>query len=478
MSDKRFSYHIETEIPSKYMKSLLHFIYRKYIFPQRKQFTNVSRKIVNGEAVLSFTTLDLTGKQDLKVEIRGGQPIMLEILPLYETMPEARVNGVKQDIVIAVEFFEEKVRESTLYFAWREGEEIVPEEFHGGEKKSINRLFLETQIFLFVLFLSLSIILFLFFVEWTPVMLLAIQLVFVFYSNKLIARSADWHITENSPFIHLLGYHLPLHKNEEIKNRLSKGKLMELKKEIYEQVISKKGEIDCHTAHQIFLKYGFECTPENFTTKKVNVYDLVKRTADKFGFPMPEVVVSNTIIPNAAASGPSPNRGVVLITTGLLEQLEDNEILSVLGHEFGHLKGHDPLLLYGLTGAELLFRFYVLFPLFPFIFFSYLFLVYFWGVMVIIYFIAKFFEARADLISAIVIEQPKVLAEALEKIGFKRLLYERVPAYRFQEWIGLDPHPPIYFRVNRLEKLKLPVDIRHPLIQSAKDVVNGFRASF
>jgi heat shock protein HtpX len=461
------------------MKSLLHFIYRKYIFPNRKRFTSVSREIADGEAVLSFTTLDLTGKQDLKVEIRGGQPIRLEILPLDETVPESRVNGVKQDVVIAVELFEERVRESTLYFAWREGEGIVPEQTHGGEKKSINRLFLETQILLFVTFIIIGVVLFLFVdVLVAPLLLLAIQFVFVFYSNKIIARVADWHITESSPFIHLLEYHLPLDKSDEIKKGFSKDKVIELKKQVYEQVISKKGEIDCDTAHQIFLKYGFECAPENFTTKKVNVYSMVKKTADKFGFPMPEVVVSNTTLPNAAASGPSPNRGVVLITTGLLEQLEEDEILSVLGHEFGHLKGRDPLLLFGLTGAEFLFRFYVLFPLFPFIFVSYLFLLYFWAVMVLIFFIAKFFEARADLVSAIVVQQPKALAEALEKIGFKRLLNERVPSYRFQEWINLDPHPPIYFRVSRLEKLEGPVNIRHPLIQSAKDVVNGFRATF
>jgi heat shock protein HtpX len=94
--------------------------------------------------------------------------------------------------------------------------------------------------------------------------------------------------------------------------------------------------------------------------------------------------------------------------------------------------------------------------------------------MTVIYFIAKFFEARADLISAIVVGQPKILAEALEKIGFKRLLYERAPAYRFQEWITLEPHPPIYFRVDRLEKLEVPVNIRHPLFKSAMDVTNGF----
>jgi heat shock protein HtpX len=213
------------------------------------------------------------------------------------------------------------------------------------------------------------------------------------------------------------------------------------------------------------------------SAKKVTVYTLVKKVADKFGFPMPKIVVSNTMVPNAAASGPSPSRGIVLVTTGILVQLEEEELVSVLGHEFGHLKGRDPLILYGLTVAEFLFRFYVLFPLFPVIFSSFLFIFYFWAVMTVIFFIAKFFEARADLVSAITMGQPEVLAGALEKIGFQRLLYERKPSFRLQEWVGLDAHPPIYFRVSRLQNLKEPVKTKHPLIQSIKDVMSEFLKS-
>ncbi|HSQ48190.1 MAG TPA: M56 family metallopeptidase, partial [Candidatus Deferrimicrobiaceae bacterium] len=180
--------------------------------------------------------------------------------------------------------------------------------------------------------------------------------------------------------------------------------------------------------------------------------------------------------PNAAASGPSPSRGLVLITTGLLVQLNEDEVSSVLGHEFGHLRGRDPLILYGLVSAAFLFRFYVLFPLLPMIFSSFLFFAYFWGVMVVIFFIAKFFEARADLVSAKMLRNPQVLAGSLEKIGYQRLLYERTPSFRVQEWLGLDPHPPIYFRVDRLEKLS-PDDVKHPLLQSIKDVIKGFIAT-
>jgi heat shock protein HtpX len=477
MVDKTFSYSIETDVPSDYLINLLDFIYQEYARSEKKRFANISRKMVGGDPSLTFTIMDSAGKPNLDIEIRGSKPIKLEIVPLDEKVPEERIKEIKQDVVVTVELFEEKVRESTLYFAWREGEEIVPEKLRAKEKSPINRLFLETQILLSIIFISLGMFLFLF-VGWlAPITLLAIQLIFVFYSNKFIARTGDWHITESNPIIHLLEYHLPLGDHDVFRKKFSGDKLLDMKKEIYDQTILKKGEIDCEISGKIFRKYGFECEPKNLVTKKVNVYQLVKRTADKFGFPMPEVVVSNTMIPNAAASGPSPSRGIVLITTGLLVQLDEDEILSVLGHEFGHLKGHDPLLLYGLTGAEFLFRFYVLFPLFPFIFYSLLFLLYFWLVMTIIYFIAKFFEARADLISSMVVGQPQILARALEKIGFRRLLYERIPQYRVQEWISLEPHPPVYFRVARLEKLEVPVKIKHPLVQSAKDVIGGFRAS-
>jgi len=188
---------------------------------------------------------------------------------------------------------------------------------------------------------------------------------------------------------------------------------------------------------------------------------------------MPKIVISNVMMPNAAATGPSPAHGTVMITTGLLVQLEEDEILSVVGHELAHLKGRDPVILFGLTTAEYLLRIFVFLPLF--LLFP---LVYLVLAMSTIYFIAKFFEARADLLSAIKLGQPQVLAEALRKIGFRRLQFERSPSYRVQSWIGLDPHPPIYFRINRLEKLKMPSKIKYPLIQSVKDVINGFRSAF
>ena len=476
------TYTITTEVPLSYMAKLFDFIHSQYLLPQKERFTDFARHTTSEADYLSYIVTNAQGKQLLKVEAKSDHQIEMKITPINPATTQTMMEEAKQDIVIALQMFEENARKATMYFAWREGAEIVPEAYTKPEK-SFNRLFLETQILFFIVFIVFGTTIFITLASiypesfWiAPLVLIGVQFIFVFYSNSFIARSADWHITQTNPIIHLLEYYLPIEEKNPVKQKFSREKLIAIKKEIYEEIIDKKGQLVSEAAQKIFEKHGVSNQLENLKVKRINVYELVKGIADRFQFPMPKIVVSNTMVPNAAASGPSPKRGLVLITTGLLMQLEEPEIISVLGHEFGHLRGRDPLILYGLTSAEFLFRFYVLFPLLPLLFSTFLFFVYFWAIMVVIFFIAKFFEARADLVSAMMIGQPTVLADSLEKIGFQRLLYERTPSFRVQEWLGLDPHPPVYFRVDRLEKLS-PEKVKHPLIQSIKDVTAGFIAS-
>ena len=457
-------------------------MYTQYLLPQKARFTDIIRETNSQGDKLTYFVTDSQGKQIVQVEIKRGTPFELKINPLEPSVTQTTLEEAKQDVLIAMQTFAQNVRSATVYFAWREGEEIVPEAYTKPEK-SFNRFFIETQILFFVVFIVFGMAIFITIAAVSPgafliapLILIAIQFAFVFYSNRFIARTADWHITQNNPIIHFLEYYLPVSAKGDFNKTYPRETLLKIKKEIYDEIISKKGEVDCQAAQQIFLKYGVPCELDNLKAKRVNVYDLVKSIADRFRFPMPKIVVSNTMVPNAAASGPSPSRGLVLITTGLLVRLNDEEVLSVLGHEFGHLRGRDPLILYGLVSAEFLFRFYVLLPLLPVIFTSFLFIAYFWAIMVVIFFIAKFFEARADLVSAMIVGTPEILANSLEKIGFQRLLYERTPSFRIQEWLGLDPHPPIYFRVDRLEKIS-PEKIKHPLLESIRDVIGGFFAT-
>ncbi len=473
MSTEITTYTIYPEIPDSYFDNLYEYIYRNFLLAQKDRFTDISKTKSEGEQELTYSILDLSGNKRVSVHAIGNKPITISITPLDATIGEEEISQAREDLDVVIDLFEQQVRKNSLFFAWREGESIVPETVSVKEK-SLQRMFLGTQILLMALFMGLGLFLFFLIGPLVPVVLLAIQFVFVFYSSKIIARSADWHITENNPTLHLLEY--PLSPEGDPTKKISRNDLVKLKKEIYEETISKTGELDRQKAHEIFSKFGIDLKLENLMTRKANVYELVKMIADKFGFPTPEIVVSNTLVPNAAASGPSPSRGVVLLTTGLFTQLEDDEITSVLGHEFGHLKGRDPLWLYALSAIQYLLWFYVIFGLFPTASFLVVF-IYFWALTTLTYFVAKFFEARADLTSAIMIGRPKILADALEKIGFQRLLYERAPSFRVQEWLSMDPHPPIYFRIARLRKLTQISEIRHPLIRSAREVTRGFLQS-
>ena len=155
-------------------------------------------------------------------------------------------------------------------------------------------------------------------------------------------------------------------------------------------------------------------------------------------------------------------------------------VFSILGHEFAHLKGRDSLSLFVLSISEYLFRVYVFFPFLLSLPLSYsaffsLYYLYLPLSLGAVYFIGKFFEARADLESAVKVGMPKILAEALRKIGFRRLQFEeRNPIYRVQAWFAWDPHPPLYYRIARLERMETPVTVRHTFIQSVKDVLGGF----
>ncbi|MGQ9479632.1 MAG: M48 family metalloprotease, partial [Thermoproteota archaeon] len=153
----------------------------------------------------------------------------------------------------------------------------------------------------------------------------------------------------------------------------------------------------------------------------------------------------------------------------LLARLDENEVISVLGQEFSHLKGRDPKVLFLISSLEYLLRFYVFWPLFYILGYLYLFLA-----LGAVYFVAKFFESKADLEAAIMIGDSRTLANALRKIGFRRLQLESSKLYAFQEWLSWDPHPPLYFRIRRLEGLGDPSKIRHPLIRSIKDNIMGF----
>lgn len=479
MSEITQTFQIDTEVAPSQVKVLLgiirQFYTHAYGLNKPWYFTNIEERTADHGHILSITLHEPNRGWYITMEAMAQKPIGLRITYNDQAIPSLILERLREDLIIAVQMAEEEIRKRTLYFAWVRGKEMALERVLTQRRRDINKLFSSNMLMIYVIFIGLSILLFGIFGPYAPIIMISLQFVFLLLSDRIIMRMGEWTITEENPRIYLLQYHIPTENYLEFMQRHG-NELLKIKREIYERTLAVGEEIDCPSAEAVFLKYGVQCDPDSMSTKVVDVYRLVKSAAERFGLKIPKITVSNTMLPNAAASGPSPSHGVVLITTGLLVQLDDDEALAVIGHEMSHLNGRDPLVLFGMTALEYLLRVYFLWRL-PIIgpiiiFFPYF---YFMLAMGVIYFIAKFFEARADLESAIKMGQPKVLAEALRKIGFRRLPFERMPSYKLQSWMVWDPHPPISFRIERLEKLETPSEEKHPLIRSAKDVIDGFR---
>ena len=314
---------------------------------------------------------------DIKVD--ASIPIGVTMRLSDPSISKSFLNQLYEDLFLIVQLFEEEIRKTTLYLAFMPGEKIVPESEKTG---LLARIFTDSMLPLYIGLMALTFLFFVIFNVYAPIIIVGLFFALSIFSGKLIARIGNWKITENQPEIHLLQYHFSPDKFREFREKYAK-KIHEIRKEIYEATIAVNKPIDCETAGKVFANYGIDCEAEDFSIKKVNLFQIVKKAANSFGLPMPKIVVANTIIPNAAAAGPSPRFGTIMVTTGIMTQLEEDELLSVVGHELSHLKAHDPLVMSSLSSAEFLLRFYVFLPYISFSFLS--FWIYFLAAICLLY---------------------------------------------------------------------------------------------
>jgi heat shock protein HtpX len=69
--------------------------------------------------------------------------------------------------------------------------------------------------------------------------------------------------------------------------------------------------------------------------------ETVKRQAQQAGIDMPEVGIFNAPEPNAFATGMRRNNALVAVSTGLLKNMNQDEVEAVLGHEVSHVANGD-----------------------------------------------------------------------------------------------------------------------------------------
>lgn len=200
------------------------------------------------------------------------------------------------------------------------------------------------------------------------------------------------------------------------------------------------------------------------------------------GTPMPRLYVVEDAAPNAFATGRTPERAAITVTTGLFELMTDRELEGVLGHELGHIRNYDirvTLVVFGLVVAvglvaDILLRmaffgggrrggnsqsqlFFLLFGLVAAIVAPLL-------AAVVQAAISRQREYLADATSALTTRDPDGLASALAKLGEYGRPLAKANTSMAHLWIS-DPlrpgaverlfatHPPIPDRIARLQEM-------------------------
>ncbi|KXZ60400.1 MAG: protease [Microbacterium sp. 69-7] len=211
-------------------------------------------------------------------------------------------------------------------------------------------------------------------------------------------------------------------------------------------------------------------------------YRIVENLCLTTGTPMPRLYVVEDAAPNAFATGRTPERAAITVTTGLFEIMTDRELEGVLGHELGHIRNYDirvTLVVFGLVVAvglvaDILLRmafvgggrrggnsqsqlFFLIFGLVAAIVAPLL-------AAVVQAAISRQREYLADATSALTTRDPDGLASALAKLGEYGRPLSKANTSMAHLWIS-DPlrpgamerlfatHPPIPDRIARLQEM-------------------------
>ncbi len=75
------------------------------------------------------------------------------------------------------------------------------------------------------------------------------------------------------------------------------------------------------------------------------LHGVIDRLCAMADMPKPRVAIAYTDMPNAFATGRSPSRSAVCVTTGILDRLSAEEMEGVLAHELSHVAHRDVLVM-------------------------------------------------------------------------------------------------------------------------------------
>ncbi len=479
---------VQTGLPTSAISGLGEFIETHYLTPNMRYMEGGGFSS-SKDADHRYYSWTIDPNKATRLSLPAGSPAVTVNLTISSEGVSAEFTGFDSSNAAAVQVcdheaddlrvltasFLDHAKRVSLHFVFSvgHGEHEVPPVASGSIRRSIlRRVFAGNNMNLYLILIAVSFISVLFLGYNAIIVILAVQGLALVFSDRLMLGSGTVRVTAEHPEVAVV----QINCSPEVAKELStygKSIVGGIKDQI-DRAIS-TGDVSDPDAKaailEILVKAGVHCSLDDISIKKSNPYNIVKDVSEKFGLPIPKITMMNTPMDNAAATGISPGHASITITAGAIQDLKDTELESVIGHEFGHIKGRDPIILFVVTMVMYLGGLYLWLPIL-----LDLGLLYFLVAFGIIYLVGKFLETRADTESVAVLGGAGILASALTRIGFTQLYFERYnPRARFLDWLRFDPHPPIYFRVSRLSKMaQKGGEIRHTLLVSVRDCISGF----
>lgn len=470
---------IDTELTHPRLLQFPKFIRERMAFGQLPgiRMGSIESYASSGGHYMEFTAGPQRDEYSGTVRIYLERPMRVELRSSVGR-DEAFEKQLLNVLLMTVQFFEEEVRASTLYLAFVPGSPKTAQLRIGSS--ALRKMFSGNLLSLFLLSMIIGIVIYYIlygigFQNYAPVVLIIFMLVLVLSAGRISTLRSPWRIKQDARDVILVQLSIPEGMLAKYVGE-NKDRIKTVKEKIYSEFLGHPFDLSAETVSKMFVESGLPTNPEDILVRKIDVYGLVENAAKKYDMDVPAIMISSDPRPNAAATGFSKNLATMIITMGLLVQLDKEEIEVVIGHELSHLRSGDPLALFCLVLVEYTARVYV--------YGQYLgswFILYFIMIFWLIFFFGRFLETRADLEAALIIGKPKVMSEALKKIGYRRLVIEErflePGGSRFSEWLRFDPHPPLYFRIQRLEQIDLKNPPKHPFIDSVRAVLKGFAQS-
>jgi heat shock protein HtpX len=222
------------------------------------------------------------------------------------------------------------------------------------------------------------------------------------------------------------------------------------------------------------------------------VEPLLARLCGLADMPLPRFAVMPTVVPNAFSAGRGPQKAIVVVTRGLLDRLDDEELEAVLAHELAHIAHRDAFVMTvaaapALLGRKVLWGFVTLpvtsaeipkkivaalalLYLLPVVFVGWI--VYAFATLLVMS-ISRYREYVADRGAVVLTGAPEQLMSALQKIAAEVSLIPNedlrqaaamnaffvLPATATSTGFEVDPlrmfptHPPLSRRLERLDEL-------------------------